>query len=132
LLSTRQFYVGSDLATNCSDLLLNLLSFLLDDIRILPNAVEGALRERASQLATVTAPWVYLSALTVPGLLLAEMALMCSLTIACMCLAFGRLPWIVRQLRRLSSALRALATLLLGLVLCVLLIALVLVLHVIY
>ena len=131
-LGTRQFCVGTDLATDCRDLPLNPSSFLPDDIHNLPDAVEGALRERADQLTSLTEPWVHLSALTVPGVLITEVVLMCLWTTASVCLAFGRPPWIVRRLCRLSSGPHALAALLLGLVLSTPLIALVSVLHVIH
>ncbi|KAF3037143.1 hypothetical protein E8E11_002997 [Didymella keratinophila] len=47
-LGTRRFCVGSDQATVCSDLPLNLSGFLPDDIPSLPDAIEGALPSDAS------------------------------------------------------------------------------------
>jgi hypothetical protein len=73
-LGTKHFCAGSDLAIDCSDLTLDLSSFLPVDICILPDAVEGALHERASQLTSVTAPWIHLSALNVPGFCLRSIA----------------------------------------------------------
>lgn len=130
-LGTRQFCIASDHASDCADLPLNLLSLLPDNIHSLPDAVQNVLRERAGQLSSAMDSWIKISALTVPCLLIAGTVLMTSLTIASVCLAFGRLPWVVRRLCRLSFRLRAVATLSLGLFLCTPLIALALILHVV-
>ena len=89
LLGTRQFCIVSNYATNCSDLPLKLSSLLPDNIYSLLDAVENALRERASQLSLAIDSWVKIPALTVPCLLIVGTVLIALLTIASVCLAFG-------------------------------------------
>lgn len=119
-LGTKRFCIGYKQDVSCSDLPLNLTSLLPGSVRELPQAVQDAIRDRATALSQLVETSTKFPALSVPATLISGLILMSIAAALSLSLALGWPPYCTIALGKLSSVpiAQALLALGLGLVCC--------------